>query len=442
MIVVAAAIVAVFVAPIPTLHLGGAAKSPSTSRPPVGGHHPPVQTAACTTTVRGVVSGPGSLSLGYLPAGFQLTSGNPANLGAGTVTYSLTKGQPDPARVEVSLSNNSGPLTAAVGGRTAARSVRIQGRPGLLESGPPDPAFIGAYWKPEPNDLVSVVGYKMLAATVLQVAEHADVSPGGVIALPIAPGPIISRAKAVAIAEAEFPQSTATAKLSSWTEVVSLIQASDYGKGMFSVPGTLAAAPWKPIWAVLVIPRHQDSVSQAQAGRELVVVNAATGTRELTASAGDHSSWFSALTDRDPNLRGCPGGSTARLPFGVLTRDEEAYTLRNVQQSAFGHLQTTIVLKLTTVPALNRADPGLYGGCVQQSCSLDELVWPTIEVMRAPSGKTLSCPPPWVSTPASVRSKPTKQYYTISVPNNYESGCGASPVWVSRLQDLAPPLHG
>jgi hypothetical protein len=173
-----------------------------------------------------------------------------------------------------------------------------------------------------------------------------------------------------------------------------------------------------------------------------VILNAATGTKELTAWAGDHSSWFSALTDRDPSLRGCPGGSTARLPFGVLTRDEEAYTLADAQQSAFGHLQTTIVLKLTTVPALNRADPGLYGGCLQQSCSLDELVWPTIEVLRAPPGKTLSCPPPWVSTPSGVHSKPTKQYVIVSVPNNSESGCGALPAWVSQLKDLAPPLTG
>jgi len=440
MIVAAAAIVAGFLAPFPALHLGGASKAPSTSPPPVGSHRPQAETNACITTTPGVAPAPASLRPGFLSAGFRLTAGNPANLAAGTVTYSLTG--PDPARVEFSLSNDSGPLTPAVGGRPTARSVRIQGLPGLLESGPPDPAFIGVYWKPKPNDLVSLVGYKMLAATVLQVADHADVSAGGVVALPIAPGSIISRAKAVAIAQVEFPQSTATAKLSSWTEVSRLIQASDYGKGMFAVPATLAGAPWTPIWGVLVIPRQQGSAPAAQAGRELVILNAATGTKELTASAGDHSSWFSALTDRDPSLRGCPGGSTARLPFGVLTRDEEAYTLANAQQFVFGDLQATIVLKLTTIPTLNRADPGLYGGCLQQSCSLDELVWPTIEVLRAPPGKTLSCPPPWVSTPSGIRSKPTKQYVIISVPNNSESGCGALPAWVSRLKDLAPPLPG
>ena len=124
----------------------------------------------------------------------------------------------------------------------------------------------------------------------------------------------------------------------------------------------------------------------------------------------------------------------------MLTRDEEIYTLGAVQRSAFDHLRTTFVVKLTTVPVLNRADPGLYGGCVEQSCSIDELVWPTIEVMRAAPGKTLSCPPPWVSTPApGVHSHPTKQYFVISVPDNYGSGCGALPGWVSQLRDLAPP---
>jgi len=45
-----------------------------------------------------------------------------------------------------------------------------------------------------------------------------------------------------------------------------------------------------------------------------------------------------------------------------------------------------------------------------------------------------------VSTPApGVHSHPTKQYFVISVPDNYGSGCGALPGWVSQLRDLAPP---
>jgi hypothetical protein len=132
-----------------------------------------------------------------------------------------------------------------------------------------------------------------------------------------------------------------------------------------------------------------------------VVVDAASG-RPLITGAIAHQAWFAALTNRDPSLRGCPGGSTARLPFGVLTRDEESYEESYVATSSSsspapqGAQEATrsVILKLTTVPALNRADPGLYGGCVQQNCTLDELVWPTIAVVHAPPAKTLASAAP------------------------------------------------
>ena len=98
-----------------------------------------------------------------------------------------------------------------------------------------------------------------------------------------------------------------------------------------------------------------------------------------------------------------------------------------------------MILKLTTVSVLNRADPGLYGGCVQQNCSLNELVWPTIVVVRAPAGKTLACLPPWASYPPGYRPKQVSQYVTIGVEGNAGIFCGAVPTWVNQLQDLAPP---
>lgn len=435
-VAVAAAILVVFFVPLPHLSLFNrlTVTSPTGA---LGNSGPAV---ACTTTVHGVIAENASVVIGFLPSKFQLSSGNPANLGAGTVTYSLKDGRPDPPRVAITLSNLPGPLTPTVGGMSTASSVRIQGHEGLLETGPADPAFISAYWKLDATNLVSVVGYKLPGATVLKVARHTYVSPAGLMTLPVSAGRIIDRTKAIAIVRAEFPHLVAVAKLSSWSEVLGLIRASGYGKGLFTVPAVLTAAPWRPIWALLLTPRDNNSTQRAPSNDDFVILNAATGATELTAWAGDHSSWFSHLTDRDPGLRGCPGGSSARLPFGVLTRDEEIYTLGAVQRSAFDHLRTTFVVKLTTVPVLNRADPGLYGGCVEQSCSIDELVWPTIEVMRAAPGKTLSCPPPWVSTPApGVHSHPTKQYFVISVPDNYGSGCGALPGWVSQLRDLAPP---
>jgi len=69
------------------------------------------------------------------------------------------------------------------------------------------------------------------------------------------------------------------------------------------------------------------------------------------------ANWFAALTDRDPAAGGgCPGGSSARLPFGVLTRTEDY---------AAGPSQwpdgTQMRLVLSTVPAINKADPEMYG---------------------------------------------------------------------------------
>jgi len=52
-----------------------------------------------------------------------------------------------------------------------------------------------------------------------------------------------------------------------------------------------------------------------------------------------------------------------------------------------------VKLVLATVRAVNTADPGLYGGCVQQDCSLPQLVWVTIDTVHALPGKTVACLP-------------------------------------------------
>jgi hypothetical protein len=438
-LVVAAAIVVVFLVPLPLVHLGGRANIPSSP-----GRHTGGAPLACTTTVHGVVPVSSSVTAGYVPAGFRIVTQPSVQTGtvltSPSVGYQLANGRPDPPRIGITLSNLPGPLTWAVGGRRTARRVRIQGRPALLETGPPSPASVGAYWKAGSSHLVSVVGYKLTAATVLEVAQHVVATPGGVVSLPLEPGRIVSPQRAIAAAEKLFRGhvSGATAKLSSWTEVVALLQASgkDTSELSHTAPVALTAQPWKPVWAVrMTVPGGQ--VPRPGFGM-LAVLNAVTGASEILMSPGGHSSWFATLSDRDPTFKGCPGGSSARVPFGVLTRDEEAYAVRNPPVTAMVHLPATVELKLTTVPALNRADPGLYGGCVQQSCSIDELVWPTIAVIHAPAGRTLSCPPPWESTPPGGRTTRTKQYYLISVPDNYGSGCGPLPAWVSRLKDLAP----
>lgn len=401
--------------------------------------------AGCTTTVHGVVPGPASLAAQWLPAGFHLTAGTTSDPAAG-LTYSTTGS--DPPRIELDLSNSPGPLTAAAGGRTSATAVKVQGHPGLLEDGPPAPQFIGVYWKPTTSDLLGVVGYKLPAATIIDVAQHVAFSPPGMVSLPVQPGPIVTKTSAVVTARgaAHLSRSSAQAKLSSWTEISALLQAGHAATGL-TVPSDVTQEPWKPVWAVLLTGTSPSagpaSTSSKASGTELVVVDASSGKALITGAIA-RQAWFPALTNRDPNLGGCPGGSTARLPFGVLTRDEETY----VATSSPGPLGApgatrSEILKLTTVPVLNRADPGLYGGCVQQNCSLDELVWPTVVVVRAPAGKTLSCLPGSVSVPPGYHPKQVSQYVTIGVTIGVAGiagiVCGPVPNWVNQLQDLAPP---
>ena len=397
--------------------------------------------AGCTTTVHGVVPGPASLAAQWLPAGFHLTSGTTSDPTPG-LTYSTTGS--DPPRIELDLSNSPGPLTAAAGGRTSATAVEVQGRPGLLEEGPPDPHFIGIYWKPTTSDLLSVVGYKLPAATIIDVAQHVAFSPPGMLSLPVQPGPIVTKTSAVVTARGatRMSRSSAQAKLSSWTEISALLQADHPGSNL-TVPLDVAQEPWKPVWAVLLTGTSPSagstSTSSTTSSTELVVIDAASG-KALTVGTIAHHAWFAALTNRDPSIGGCPGGSTARLPFGVLTRDEETYvaTSSPAPLGAPGATRS-VILKLTTVPVLNRADPGLYGGCVQQNCSLDELVWPTIVIVHAPVGKTLACLPGWASYPPGYHPKQVSQYVTIGVAGNAGILCGPVPNWVNQLQDLAPP---
>ena len=108
----------------------------------------------------------------------------------------------------------------------------------------------------------------------------------------------------------------ADAKLSSWTETTTLL-AAHTGHDPAAGPGTLRAAPWQPVWSILLT-----GLNGSPARSALSVVDAATGKPVYTAAVSTR--WFAALTDRDPAIDGwCQGGSTARLPFGVLTRTEE-----------------------------------------------------------------------------------------------------------------------
>jgi hypothetical protein len=90
---------------------------------------------------------------------------------------------------------------------------------------------------------------------------------------------------------------------------------------------------------------------------------------------------------------------------------------------------------------LNHADPGLYGGCMQQSCQVRQLVWLIIGTVRAAPGTLLACLPPSTSVPPGYRPKRVHEYLVITVPGNTEIDCGHPPTWLTQIKDLAPPGH-
>src|SRR5581483_9838685 len=108
-----------------------------------------------------------------------------------------TPHEADPPRVSISYDILHASLNGAVGGRAVARKLVIQGHPAILEDGPPGPQFISVYWKPDDSHLLSVVGYKLSAKTVIHIAQRLLLKPAGPIHLPISPGSIVSRATAL-----------------------------------------------------------------------------------------------------------------------------------------------------------------------------------------------------------------------------------------------------
>ncbi len=57
------------------------------------------------------------------------------------------------------------------------------------------------------------------------------------------------------------------------------------------------------------------------------------------------------------------------MPFGVLTRTEQTFLTGSSASPRRGPGTTAWALILTTLPVLNHADPGLYGGCMQRARS-------------------------------------------------------------------------
>ena len=262
-------------------------------------------------------------------------------------------------------------------------------------------------------------------------------TPGGVVPLPLVPGRIVSRQRAIAAAEKLFRGhvSEAKAKLSSWTEVVALLQASgkDTSELGHTAPVELTAQPWRPVWAVRMTVSGGHLPSPG--GGMLAVLSAVTGASEILTSPGGHSSWFATLSDRDPTLKGCPGGSSARVPFGVLTRDEEAYAVRNPpvrHGPPAGRRRARADDRAGAQPGRSRPRRRM-----RPAELLDRRARLADNRRHHAGREDSSRPPRWESTPPGGRTTRTEQYYLISVPAIC-TRCGPLPAWVSRLKDLAP----
>jgi hypothetical protein len=266
---------------------------------------------------------------------------------------------------------------------------------------------------------------------VLRVARHIRFIPSITTSLPVAPRRVVARRAAIAAAKrrAGGDSQLALAKLTSWTEVAEVVSAHS-GRQAPAAPELLGATPWRPVWAVLLSGRADH--------RSLVVVDAAKGQAIAELNDGPRG-WYSALTDRAGG--GCPGGSSAQLPFGVLTRAEESYAtgLDSAQWPAGFSGSKRIVL--STVTDVNKADPDLDGGCIQQNCMISQLVWVTITTERGIGRHRLKCPPPGVSVPAGYRPDEVRQTFVVDVADNEEIGCGPLPRRIAALKDLAPAAH-
>jgi hypothetical protein len=383
--------------------------------------------------------GPGRLLPTWLPAGFRHAAATQTGLAMPTENYTLATKRRNPPRIEVGFANDPRPFAAFTGGRPARAYPSIEGHRGRLESGPPTARLISVYWKPDGMHLLNVTGYKVPAAEVVTVAKNVWFDPPGLVPLPVSPGRIVSKGAAISMATSAIDVSTtrSVAKLTSWAEVAAMLQAGRVAADLSSVPGASASERWQPIWAVLLTDTAGDATA-------VVLLNAATGQSVLTAPATGHPAWFSALTDRSQTaVHRCQGGSLAKLPFGVLTRDEEAFVVTAGAQHPIPGAQdarATMQLKLTTVPAMSKAATGINGGCVQQSCSLEELIWVIVTTVRANPGSTLACLPSWADSAPGYRPSQVRQYFWVSVPGNYGIYCKRLPAPIMRLRDLSPPL--
>jgi hypothetical protein len=415
-----------------------AALSPSTS----GASS--VLTEACTSNVvADALVGDGAITTSYLPPRFHLQEGNPDDVGVGQSGRPLNYRSPNPW---LQLTISPRPASEPLGRWTINASnykykrtpVQINGHAGLLLTSSRSNPTVEVDWRATSDTSISVTGYLLTIAQVEAVARGVTFHPPTVAALPFAPGVIVSKSAAIRAASASGH--VIAAKLSSFTEVATLAQNANNGQAgavtvdvdqqgrpLITAPGapsSLIDQPWRPVWAVLL------------ASGTVVLVDAGNGKPIWSFSDGPDREWFTGITDREPGQASCLGGTRARIPFGVLTRDEVEYRATTVpSRQTVPDATSTTYYKLVSVPALDKQNTG--EGCLQY-CTLDTVEWIRMSVTIAKPGTKVICPIPEGPEGGARRPREATEYSEFAYGDGGGINCGPPLPWYTNLENLAP----
>ena len=349
----------------------------------------------------------------WLPPGYALSEGNPADLGSrGGLTYTPPGGG-DPPRVELLRYHSTAPLATLSTG-TVHQTVGVRGMPALLTTGGPSPLFTSIAFVVEPGVEIVVSGYKIDEPTLLHVADDVEYRPGTKFTYPAHPHIRLTRANALAIIHDTTADGRAV--LTSAGEVNAVTDTDGPVGNATTVPETVPVTT--PVWVVWDSPLGPQL-------RPVVVVDALSGAR---LAANLSFAKISSLTDRS--------GSACAPPFGVLTRSE----VESIRPAQPGTRQTAI---LTTFGRFIATRTGFeFAQCTLDSCDPTAPVWVLISTApdqrfvdeeRGLGSRPTTHGPSWQLLAIDARSGPQ----STSIDNGASLGSGAPPADLLRLRDLS-----
>jgi hypothetical protein len=351
----------------------------------------------------------------WLPAGWVLSEGNPADLGThGNLTYTPPGGG-DPPRVELLRYNSTMPLAQLSSGSVHQR-VTVQGHSGLYTSGLPALLFTSVGWVESPGVEIVVSGYKLDEPTLLRVADGVTYQPGATFTYPTHPPIRLTRAEALATIHDTTADGRAI--LTSAGEFNAVTDSVGPGEHITPIPSTVPVTT--PVWVVWDDPLGPQL-------RPAFAINADSGVR---LAANLDFTKISRLTDRS--------GPACAPPFGVLTRSE----VLSMRPAAPGTKQTAI---LTTFARFAATYSGRgFAQCNLESCDPTAPLWVLISTApdqrfvdeeRGPTGRPITHGPSWQLLAVDARTGPQ----TTSVDNTSSLGPGPAPADLLRLRDLSLP---